>query len=138
MSAQHTPRPSWLEGGAEAVEMAIAHGLLPAAQQTSWPSYGDMTAEQMLAWGRAEQLQRLEDLKDRTPAGLRTAQANAEQRRKAIGAGRSVAATLCMDASRADRIARARTTFTAQQLIDSHRTGDHALSSEAAAVGSTS
>lgn len=111
-----------------------------STQQTSWPSYGDMTAEQMLAWGRAEQLQRIEDLKDRTPAGLRTAQANAEQRRKAIGAGRSVAATLVMDASRANRIANARKSaaLTAQQLIDSHRTGDYALSSDAKTAGAAS
>lgn len=87
--------------------MAIADGLLPAARHAQWPSYRDMTAEQMLAWGRAEQLQRIEDLKDRTPEGLRKAQANAEQRRKAIGASRSVAATLVMDASRAARIAKA-------------------------------
>lgn len=78
------------------------------AVAVKWPDYRDMTSEQMLAWGRAEQQQRIEDLKVRTPEGLRAAQANAEQRRKEIGAGRSVAATLCMDATRAERIAKAR------------------------------
>jgi hypothetical protein len=37
MSVQHTPRPSWLDGGAEAVAMAAEDGLLPEAQHTPEP-----------------------------------------------------------------------------------------------------
>lgn len=70
-----------------------------------WPMYRDMTSEQMLAWGLAEKAARIADLQDRTPEGLQRAQANAERRRKAIEASRSAAASLVLDASRAQRIA---------------------------------
>lgn len=37
MSTQYTHRPSWLEGGAEAVAMAKEDGLMPVAQHTPGP-----------------------------------------------------------------------------------------------------
>lgn len=70
---------------------------------TAWPKLREMTCEQMTAWGEAESLARQEDLKDRTEAGLLTAQRNANERRKLIGASLSQAATLVLDANRALR-----------------------------------
>ena len=72
-------------------------------KHTQWPQLGEMTVEQMNAWGAAEHAARMQDLTDRTPEGLARAQANAEARRKAIGASRSAAATMVSDASRARR-----------------------------------
>lgn len=37
MNAQHTPQPSWLDGGVEAVAMAIEDRLLPASEITPGP-----------------------------------------------------------------------------------------------------
>lgn len=65
----------------------------------TWPQYRDMTAEQALEWGEAERAARMADLQVRTADGLRQAQANAESRRKAIGATRSQASVLVNDAA---------------------------------------
>lgn len=54
-----------------------------------WPMYRDMTAEQMLAWGRAEHAARMSDLRDRGEHGLAVAQQNAKSRRTEIGASTS-------------------------------------------------
>ena len=66
-------------------------------------NYRDMTAEQMLAWGEQERRARIDDLKDKTPEGLKRAQANARARRLAIGASDSAAASMVADAGRAAR-----------------------------------
>ena len=66
-------------------------------------NYRDMTAEQKLAWGEQERRARIDDLKDKTPAGLKRAQANARARRLAIGASDSAAASMVADAGRAAR-----------------------------------
>lgn len=63
----------------------------------------EMTPEQMLAWGKAEHAARIADLSIRTPEGLAAAQKNAEARRKAIGASRSAASAMVIDATRAMR-----------------------------------
>lgn len=74
----------------------------------AWPAYRDMTAEQMLEWGRAESAARQADLRPGTAASLERAQRNAEVRRRAIGATMNAAAAMVIAANRADRIARAR------------------------------
>ena len=74
---------------------------------TPWPMLCDMTPEQMMAWGAEESAARIEDLKDRTESGIRQAQLNADARRKQIGASRSQAAALVIDANRANRHAKA-------------------------------
>ncbi|MDG9972955.1 hypothetical protein [Stenotrophomonas sp. GD04032] len=66
----------------------------------AWPNYREMTAEQMLAWGLEESEARQADLRVRTAEGLAAAQANAEARRKLIGASRSAAASMVIDANR--------------------------------------
>lgn len=63
----------------------------------------DMTPEQQLEWGRGEHAARKTDLEVRTPEGLRTAQVNAEHRRKLIGATKGQAADLVLAASREAR-----------------------------------
>lgn len=65
--------------------------------------YDDMTEEQMLAWGREELALRLRDLSVRTHAGLTEAKANADARRKAIGASLGQAADMVILANRAAR-----------------------------------
>lgn len=67
--------------------------------------YRDMTEAQLLAWGQAESAARIADLAVRSAEGLKAAQANAETRRKAIGATRGQAADLVVLANRAARIA---------------------------------
>lgn len=62
-----------------------------------------MTAAEELAWAQAEHVARLADLTDRTPEGLRRAQANAEARRKAVGLSRSQAASAVLEAGRVRR-----------------------------------
>jgi hypothetical protein len=52
-----------------------------------------MEHEALIAWGREEHAARLEDLKDRSEAGLARAQAAAKARRKAAGLTVSEAAT---------------------------------------------
>jgi hypothetical protein len=80
-----------------------------ADQFTPWPDYRDMTPEQMAAWGAAESEARQADLRGIASAeALKRAQENAEQRRKAIGASRSAASSMVIDANRAARIAKAR------------------------------
>jgi hypothetical protein len=66
-------------------------------------NYRDMTDAQMLAWGRAESLARQEDLQVRSAEGLKQAQANAETRRKLIGATRSQASDMVIRANREAR-----------------------------------
>jgi hypothetical protein len=79
-----------------------------AAAATKWPNYRDMTAAQMLAWGTAESEARQADLSGvKSQASLLAAQSNAEVRRKAIGASRSAAASMVIDANRAKRRAQA-------------------------------
>ena len=79
-----------------------------SAQHTPWPNYRDMTAEQMLAWGAAESASRQADLAGvKSAEALKLAQQQAERRRKAIGASRSAAAAMVIDANRAARIAKA-------------------------------
>jgi hypothetical protein len=73
------------------------------AETTIWPNYRDMTPEQMQAWGVAERKARMADLEVRGAEGLRQAQANCEARRKAIGASKSAAASMVLDASRQER-----------------------------------
>jgi hypothetical protein len=74
-----------------------------SAAQQQWPCYRDMTPEQMLAWGIAERKARMADLEVRGAEGLRQAQANCEVRRKSIGASKSAAASMVLDASRQER-----------------------------------
>lgn len=62
--------------------------------------YRDMTPEQMLAWGHAERAARMADMEERTPEGLRAAQANAKTRRLAIGASAGQAAQMVVEANR--------------------------------------
>lgn len=62
--------------------------------------YRDMTDAEMLAWGAAESSARQSDLSVRSSEGLRTAQANAERRRKAIGATIGQAADMVIRANR--------------------------------------
>lgn len=69
----------------------------------NWPQYRDMTDAQMLEWGTSEAAARIRDLELRGPDGLRRAQENAEQRRKAIGATKTQAANLVIAANRAPR-----------------------------------
>lgn len=69
----------------------------------TWPKFKDMTPEQKAAWGAAEAAARAVDLTDKTLAGLRRAQANAEERRKAIGASNTAATALVIDANRTKR-----------------------------------
>ena len=77
---------------------------MSAAQPTVWPQYRDMTAEQMLAWGTAESEARQAELSGvKSQAILLAAQANAEVRRKAIGASRSAAASMVIDSNRVKR-----------------------------------
>lgn len=66
--------------------------------------YRDMTGEQRLAWGRAESAARKDDLAViKSAEALATAQANAEQRRKLIGATRTQATGMVIEANRAAR-----------------------------------
>lgn len=65
--------------------------------------YRDMTAAEMLAWGAAESAARQADLKVRSAEGLRAAQANAELRRKAIGATVGQASDMVIRANREAR-----------------------------------
>lgn len=66
--------------------------------------YSDMTEAQMLEWGKAEGTARKADLEaNRTAEGLKTAQDNAEARRKQIGASRGQAADMVVLASRQAR-----------------------------------
>lgn len=65
--------------------------------------YRDMNDADMSAWGAAESAARQEDLKVRSAEGLRAAQANAETRRKAIGATRGQAADMVIRANREAR-----------------------------------
>lgn len=66
--------------------------------------YRDMTAEQMLDWGVNESAARKADLAaDRSQEGLSAAQLKAESRRKLIGASRSAAASMVIDAQRQKR-----------------------------------
>lgn len=62
-----------------------------------------MTREEELAWGRTEAAARIADLSVRTAEGLRTAQDNAERRRKAAGLSRSRATALVIEANRESR-----------------------------------
>lgn len=66
-------------------------------------SYRDMTTEQRHEWGERERQARINDLKDKTPEGLKRAQANARARRLAIGASDSAAASMVADAGRVAR-----------------------------------
>lgn len=79
-------------------------------RQEPWPMYRDMTGEQMLEWGKAESAARQADLTVRSAEGLRQAQANAETRRKAIGASRNAAADMVICANRQVRRATGETT----------------------------
>ena len=65
--------------------------------------YRDMSDAEMLAWGAAESAARQADLEVRSAEGLRTAQANAERRRKAIGAAIGQAADMVIRANREAR-----------------------------------
>lgn len=65
--------------------------------------YRDMTDAELLAWGAAESEARKADLTVRSAEGLRVAQANAETRRKAIGASRNQAADAVIRANREAR-----------------------------------
>lgn len=65
--------------------------------------YRDMTDADMLAWGAAESEARKADLAVRGAEGLRAAQANAETRRKAIGATRGQASDMVIRANREAR-----------------------------------
>jgi hypothetical protein len=65
--------------------------------------YRDMTDADMLAWGAAESAARQADLSVRSAEGLRTAQANAERRRKDIGATIGQAADMVIRANREAR-----------------------------------
>jgi len=69
----------------------------------NWPLYSDMTSEQRMAWGVAEAAARIADLSIKSAEGLKAAQANAEARRKVIGASRSAATEMVMDATREKR-----------------------------------
>lgn len=69
----------------------------------NWPMYSDMTGEQRMAWGVAEAAARIADLSIRSAEGLKAAQANAEARRKMIGASRSAATAMVIDANREKR-----------------------------------
>jgi len=66
-------------------------------------TYRDMTDAQMLEWGRLESLLRQADLQVRSAEGLKQAQANAETRRKLIGATRSQASDMVIRANREAR-----------------------------------
>lgn len=66
-------------------------------------NYRDMTDAQALAWGRAESIARKADLQIRSAEGLKQAQANAEARRKLIGATRGEAADIVIRANREAR-----------------------------------
>jgi hypothetical protein len=66
--------------------------------------YRDMNEAQQIAWGVAESAARIADLSVRTQAGLIAAQANAEARRKAIGASKNAAADMVIRANRALRV----------------------------------
>lgn len=65
--------------------------------------YADMTEVQRLAWGQSEAAARIADLAPRGAEALKTAQANAETRRKAIGATRGQAANMVVEANRLAR-----------------------------------
>lgn len=64
----------------------------------------DMTDDERIAWGRQEADCRKVDLTVRSAAGLAAAQANAEARRKSIGASRLWASSAVSDALRLARI----------------------------------
>lgn len=71
-------------------------------------SHQNMSHAEMMAWGAAEGEARIADLRERSAEGLKRAQENAEQRRKAVGLTRSQAASIVSEALRAKRIAAAR------------------------------
>lgn len=68
-------------------------------------NYRDMTEAQQLAWGSQEAAARIADLSVKSAEGLRVAQANAETRRKAIGATKGQASDMVIRAQRAARYA---------------------------------
>lgn len=72
-------------------------------------NYRDMTDEQCLAWGREESAARIADLAVRSADGLRIAQANADVRRKAIGATSGQAADMVIRANRGSKEERSMT-----------------------------
>jgi hypothetical protein len=70
-------------------------------------NYRDMNEAQQLDWGRAEAALRIADLAVKSAEGLKTAQANAEMRRKVIDATVGQAADMVIRANREARVAKA-------------------------------
>lgn len=68
-------------------------------------SFREMSLDEQLEWGRVEGEARVVDLAERSEAGLKAAQQNAERRRKLIGASRGQAAEAVSRALRAKRVA---------------------------------